>query len=551
MSVVSELRPQYASEKFYLFLLLFFSAFALLPLVQEPFFLAHDSEFHLIRLIELDKSIRDGEYYARWFPDLVYGYGYPMLNYYSPLTYYISEFFHLIGMDFFNSIKSTFALGFILSGFSMYLFSRELFGREAGLISGVAYIYVPYHIVDIYVRGALPEFFSFAFLPLVLWSFYQLVISERTQYLLISSFSLSGLILTYNLMAWIFSPVVILYGILLTRVLKKSAKKILFAFILALGISAFYWLPAFLEVGFIQLQHLVEVYNYKHHFVYFKQFFSLYWGFGLSRPGPNDGMSFQIGIVYLYMTFGSLYYFFKMEDRVKKLLFAFFYLLILASIFLMLEVSAPFWNLVPFLKVATLPWRFLTLVALSTSFLGGVMLSKYSKIAHMLPVLFIFSSMPYLVVIPLDVGLDDFSVENIRTSGTTTTVGDEFLPVWVKEMPLAPAEEVISPLKTVDAREIMRKANAYEFVIRATKETELQLNIFWFPGWRGYIDGERIELKPSMKKGLIAFRVPEGEHSVLIKFESTIIRQLGWLLTFFSLIFAFLVSSRFYSFPTS
>ncbi len=58
-------------------------------------------------------------------------------------------------------------IGIILSAIFMYLLAKEIFGEIGGIISSVAYIFAPYHSVDIYVRGAFPEFWSFVFLPLI------------------------------------------------------------------------------------------------------------------------------------------------------------------------------------------------------------------------------------------------------------------------------------------------------------------------------------------------------------------------------------------------
>ena len=73
-------------------------------------------------------------FYPRWFPDFAYGYGHAVLNYYSPLTYYVAQAFHLLGAGYILSIKLSFAAGFLLSGLAMYLYAREVVGRYAALI---------------------------------------------------------------------------------------------------------------------------------------------------------------------------------------------------------------------------------------------------------------------------------------------------------------------------------------------------------------------------------------------------------------------------------
>ncbi|MCA9954230.1 MAG: hypothetical protein KC434_05895, partial [Anaerolineales bacterium] len=48
-----------------------------------------DAELHIFRLAELSSLLRGGEWYPRWAPNFYYGYGYPIFNYYAPLTYYL------------------------------------------------------------------------------------------------------------------------------------------------------------------------------------------------------------------------------------------------------------------------------------------------------------------------------------------------------------------------------------------------------------------------------------------------------------------------------
>jgi uncharacterized membrane protein len=49
-----------------------------------------DAELHIFRLHELGTLVRGGEFYPRWAPNFYHGYGYPIFNYYAPLTYYLA-----------------------------------------------------------------------------------------------------------------------------------------------------------------------------------------------------------------------------------------------------------------------------------------------------------------------------------------------------------------------------------------------------------------------------------------------------------------------------
>ncbi|MCA9997490.1 MAG: hypothetical protein KDE56_17145, partial [Anaerolineales bacterium] len=55
-----------------------------------------DAELHIFRLVELSQLVRGGELYPRWAPDFYHGYGYPIFNYYAPLTYYVGLLVELL-----------------------------------------------------------------------------------------------------------------------------------------------------------------------------------------------------------------------------------------------------------------------------------------------------------------------------------------------------------------------------------------------------------------------------------------------------------------------
>jgi len=155
-----------------------FLALAILPasifLWQDGYFSSSDGMIHLYRLFELDRGLREGVLFPRWFPLSGYGYGLPVLNYYPPLTYYLAELFHLLGAGYIAAIKLTIATTFALAACSMFLFARDWLNDGAAFVAAIAYAYSPYLLSDAYVRGNFPEMLAMALLPLALWSVAQI-----------------------------------------------------------------------------------------------------------------------------------------------------------------------------------------------------------------------------------------------------------------------------------------------------------------------------------------------------------------------------------------
>ncbi len=244
-------------------------------------------DFHLFRLYEFDKCIRSLQIPCRWAPDAGLGYGEPLFNFYGQLSYAVGEIFHLLGASFVDSLKILFIFSLVGSGVAMFFLARHLWKNDwAALVSSLIYIYAPYRAVDVWVRGALPESLSFVLFPLIFLSV------EKRKFLAFS-FLLSALILTHNLSALMFLPVIAVW------VFYRRFWKAIPAGILAIAVSAFYILPVIFESKFINLASTTQGYfDFRAHFLTLKQiFFNFYWGYGGSTWGDGDGLNLSVGLV--------------------------------------------------------------------------------------------------------------------------------------------------------------------------------------------------------------------------------------------------------------
>ena len=123
------------------------------------------------------------------------------------------------------------------------------------------------------------------------------------------------------------------------------------------------------------------------------------------------------------------------------------------------------------------------------------------------------------------------------TNESTTTVQDEYLPLWVLKKPEKRADRKI---ETENAEIISQsiRAGHYEFVTSANQATAVKINTIYFPGWQAKVDGKKIPINYENQFGLITFNLPEGEHKVIINyarspihFASEIISALAILTT--------------------
>src|SRR5581483_131743 len=119
-------------------------------------------DFHYFRLLEFDKCIQHLQIPCRWAADSGAGYGEPLFNFYGQFVYAFGEIFHLLSFSKIDSLKITFMSSLLLSAISMFFLARKIWGNNlSAFLSSILYLYAPYRAVDVWVRGALPEAFSF------------------------------------------------------------------------------------------------------------------------------------------------------------------------------------------------------------------------------------------------------------------------------------------------------------------------------------------------------------------------------------------------------
>jgi uncharacterized membrane protein len=257
-------------------------------------------EVHFANLYEMIRGLLGGQFPPRWAPDMSYNFGYPLFNFYYPMPFYLASFFYVIfHFSLIGSLKSVFFLSVLFSGISFYFLTNKFFSKITAFLISIIYLFTPYRAVDLYSRGAIGELWSFVFMPLVLLSFYNLIKNQNLKNCAVASVSLAGLILSHNLSAIIFLPIVILFCLIFLFKETKILNKIVWTgggLLMGLGISSYYWLPAVMEKKFIQPG---TPFNPFDHFPFIFQLIIPSWGYGASVWGPTDMMSFQIGLVNL------------------------------------------------------------------------------------------------------------------------------------------------------------------------------------------------------------------------------------------------------------
>lgn len=501
----------------FLFLALIPAIFASQWLFGTRFIPTHDGEYHVIRFWQFARMLSEGYLFPRWAPDLNSGYGLPLFLFHYPWPNYIGSLFHALGVTLVDSVKLTLATGYLTAIFWCFLWLRKVFGNKPALIGTIICSMVPYWFVDIYVRGSVGEVWALSFVLLTL------VAIEYGVHFGVA-IGIAGIILSHNITALIFVPIILLYAFY-----RKRGK--LLAIITGIGLATYFWLPALIESRFMVGLNSV---SYVDHFPDLFQLLLPSWGTGFSGVGISaDEMSYQIGIVPLLII--CISFFVAVRKKIVRSKIMPVLIIIAVSIFGMTEYSLPFWKFIPLLSNIQYPWRLLMVIIIATGYLAALLTSLLPRWVMVgLTILAFTLSFSYMKPVTYETRDDAHYLSRREFTDGTSSLGNSFSTIWTEWK----KERFSTRFQagTDDAVINVNKESAlsYEMTINAKKESTVSAHILYFPGWKAYIDGKKTTIS-YQADGIIHVNIPSGEHQLSVSFEETSLRLLADVISLFSL----------------
>jgi hypothetical protein len=471
--------------------LLIVAVISLIPvlfLFQKGFFLSDDGEWMVIRFSAFYQTLGNGQIPPRFFGRLNHGYGYPIGVFLYPAFMYIATPFKLLGLGYAEAIKAVIIMSFLASGIGSFFWLRQRFSVLAAGIGTVVYVYFPYHIYDLYVRGSIGELLAFGVLPFLL-----LAIEKKN--VVLGSLLYGLLILSHNTFAFLLTPFLLGY----TYFQQKHSLFRMYVF--GLLVSAFFWLPSLVELPLTNFTHTM-ISSWQDYFLDIKN-------------------AQLLGFIAVPVIIGAVLALLKRSDK-RAVLFSLIFLIsiILASVF-----STPLWELPILPKLVQFPWRFLILSVWAAGFLGAYLIDySRGKLRYTLAVLLflaaIGSAVPYLREFQSVTRDDGY----YSTNEDTTTTHAEYMPKWVTVAPQShPIQPVIITSGNGKITEIVQNSNRTQFIINAESPTTIVLNKIYYPGAKARVD--TIIVVPTISsEGYQQLVVPTGEHTVDAYFTETPLR---------------------------
>lgn len=500
-------------------------------------------DYHTFRLYEFNKCITDLQIPCRWTPDATYEYGQPTFIFYGQLTFIFGQLFRIFGASVIDTLKALSISTVVLSAVAMFFLARQLWKNNlAGLVVALVYTYAPYRAVDLYVRGDIPESFSFVFFPLITYLFNSYLEKPKLNNLILFSFSLAGLALTHNLSVLVF---LLFFGPWVIYSLSKqfSWKLVVnlgLSLIIAIGLAAFYLVPIAFESQHISLgQILSGSQDYHVHFATINQLLlSRFWGYGGSGWGENDGLSLAVGQLQWILPLIIIAALIWKKSLAKYREIILFLVIGWLALFMIHNKSVDVWQLIPGLSFLQFPWRFLGLAIFCFSLVAGVSVLLFKNDGWRLIIA--------LSIIGLVIGLNvsffkegkwSYVTDQQLFSGVSyqdqiTSSYKDYWPNYGSRIPTSPPSQTFNIIEGSGSGQlVMKNSNSasYMFIVNSS-EAVLSPSIVYFPGWSAMVNGQPVNIYPSGPYGLITVKLPAGASNLNLNFRDTWDRSLGnWL----------------------
>lgn len=492
----------------------------------------HDIYHHLIFSHHFSEQLLQGELYPRWLTSMNGGFGSPTFFFYPPLPYYLTALFSwipeqsLLGC---TPLGLSISMALILSGMSAYYWLRELTSARYALGIAMLYMVLPYHfLIDLYVRFSFAEFWSFAWMPLILYCSKRISRGEPHGVVGLG-ISLALLITTHLPTLLIFLPILIGYSLVAyssTSRLIACARNGL-GIVLGIGLAAIYWLPAMTTQEYVSMPSMYVG------FLHYSNSFLSSW------PTPEHGWSFRRYLMVITVgtsLLGVLAWWWSRRYQAPEVRHESRYWLVVAvlSLGMTLPWSKPIWDLLPMLQKVQFPWRFnavltvaaITLFAFAATTLRTLIVHGRSYVIRSWALL-----LATLLLTQLAVGIEPLFFDRLTASDVQKALQVsrsplEYRPRWVPVEQFskesvnrlgASTPQVQSTPSSVRWQMIEWAPRQIHLSISTPQAGTLTLHQYYYPGWIAHVAGrsQPLPLQPS-PDGLLQIEVPAGDYPLAI-----------------------------------
>lgn len=511
-----------------------------------------DSKTHITTLMQFGQALKSGDFPVIWLNNFA-NYGLPVGITAHQFTNYLGAIITFFTLDPQLTYNILILFSTIFTNILLYIFLRQYFKPLACLLGVLIFCFTPYRIFSVYIRGALPEYFSSVFLLLIFLSLYILLVKKKVYGLILLTVFTAGLTLSHPMMLIVYSFLIFAYLIFLVLTSEASkAKKLkifltsLFGIFLGVLTCGYYLLPLNLETKYLyysqQIDHLVMG-----NFLSFANYFINRWDYFIITEVFARGHIVQFGLLETsILIIGLAFYLYERiikRDKENIHLLGFAVATALLLIFFTTQFSEGFYKNLFFLNSLQFPWRFLSALIFLPPIVAAFLYNRFPKRVILICIiiavcLFSFPQIYGKNLTDYPLNVYSYSKENLFsvTMNTIWSGRSEDYPTRKNQM------EVIEGNGKIINQNLSNSNRQY--MIDAKTTLRLVDYTFYFPGWNVYIDNVKtnIEFQDPAYRGVITYRVPAGRHLVNVVFEGTKVRKVAGLM---SILFIFFVITLF------
>jgi hypothetical protein len=480
-----------------------------------------------------------------WQPSLAHltntGFGDVGVRFYPPFSYYVLVAFRFLTGDWFIASGATFVFWFFASGTGVYLWAKEWFSRRASVFAAIIYLFIPYHVNELYNSFLYAEFAASAILPFCFLFVTRICRRDVKTDLLGLAISYALLVLTNLPLALIGSVSLFIYALLSIKreVFFERTTKLGAAVLIGLAASSFYWLRMVLEIGFVKHNSTeystVDRYDFHNHFAFSYYFIQTADAAVLKSLWFLDTLLIvSLGVI---LPSVIVYYIYRKQTDTPKLPGVTGVLGV--ALFLTTFASLPVWESVSLLQKVQFPWRWLAIVSLCGVIFNAAVFERLAAVyrteKRWLAVLVFGLMFPAFcltgikIMRPVDqYPRADFNpmVERLRKSGSYEC----WMPVWVKNDELKNFELAFRerPRETISDRQTEKTIH-----FPAGKPVDAEIKAVYYPHWQATVNGAKTEVGKAAN-GIIQIKIPAEDATVKLEFVEPAYVRLSRLVSLFS-----------------
>ncbi len=518
-----------------------------LIMVMDLFFhpgrpVTFDGHVHITTMAQYYDALRDHEFPVKWSNNFAnYGLPLPLIAHQVPsylgalINFFVNNIVISYKLSWFIAIFSSSLTAYIYFKFKVKKTSLAMFGT-------FIYNFAPYRIINLYIRGALPEVLAATFIPLILLGLDNYLLNNKKSGLNLLIISLVLLAYTHPMVLLIFSPFIIAYIVFLViqnkeLVTVKKITMLMSSFVISFLISAYYLIPLRLEAKYL-VMGFNQVLISQDQYLTQRELVNPNWYYFLAgdHPGPRGNL-IKAGFIEISLfLIICIYYLFILKRKYKQRKVLLFWIIASIITLFMTTASASFlYNNLTILANIQFPYRFLSLFTLFLPLCLLITLNNHKIVSQniifsIVATIIVLSRFPQLYgknYVVYDLSHYHFTPVNLHSSSINTVWMGESRKYPIKEQQL----EIVEGDGQIDI--VKLKNSSREYKLEAQSEVRVVDYTFYFPGWQVLANGkiQTIEFQDPKYRGIITYRLPKGNYHIVTVYQVTKIRKLAAIIT--------------------